>query len=98
MKTRGFASAIGGAAFLLAAASANAATFSDFPTIGANVDGPAILITLGSGGASLATNPGNNGPYEGIEDAYIGVWNNTNTTVGSIGLTGSGIFGFDGDG
>ena len=39
--------AIGGAALVLAATSANAATFSDFPNIGANIAGPAILITLG---------------------------------------------------
>ena len=98
-KTRSFASlAIGGAALVLAATSASAATFSDFPNIGANTAGAALLITLGSGGATIATNPTNSLPYEGIEDAYVGVWNNTSVTIGSIGLSGPGIFGFDGDG
>jgi hypothetical protein len=98
-RSRSFASlAIGGAALALAATSSSAATFSDFPNIGNNTSGAAILITLGSGGATLATNPTNSQPYEGIEDAYIGVWNNTNVTVTTIGLTGNNIFGFELDG
>ena len=97
--SKSFASlAIGGAALLFAAGSANAVSFTDFPSIGLNVDGPALLITLGSGGATISQNPGNSGPYDGVEDSYIGLWNNTSQSVSFVTLTGPGIFGFDGDG
>ena len=98
-KSRSFASlAMGGAALLLAAGSANAATFGDFPNIGNNTAGAALLITLGTGGATVSTNPTNSGPYDGVEDTYIGVWNNSGQVINSITLSGPGIFGFDGDG
>ena len=98
-KSRSFASlALGGAALLLAGGSANAVTFGDFPAIGQNTDGPALLITLGPGGAAVSENPGQHGAYEGSDDAYIGLWNNTNATVGFITLSGPNIFGFENDG
>ena len=37
-------------------------------------------------------------PYEGIEDQLVGVINNSSSTITSFVLTGSNLFGFDGDG
>jgi hypothetical protein len=40
-----------------------------------------------------------NGPFDGIEDTYVGVVNNsTGFVLNSLHLTGSNIFGLDGDG
>src|ERR1039457_48214 len=36
--------------------------------------------------------------YENSEDVIIGVKNNSSSSVPSIGLTGSGVFGLEGDG
>lgn len=56
-----------------------------------------LLITFGSDG-SIATEVGPQTDYEGIEDALIGVVNNTGKTLTSFNISGSNIFGFDGDG
>jgi hypothetical protein len=37
-------------------------------------------------------------PYEASEDVLIGVKNNSSSSLPSLGLTGSGIFGLEGDG
>jgi hypothetical protein len=37
-------------------------------------------------------------PYEDSEDILVGVQNNSSKPVGSLSLTGTGIFGFDADG
>jgi hypothetical protein len=70
-----------------------------FPPIGADTQ-PAFIITFGPNGAITTTKTGQ-GPYDGIEDTYVGVRNlaNSGTTVTKIHLTASvDIFGFDGDG
>ena len=76
----------------LVAGSAHAA----FPAYGADT-GPGIIITFGPGGAisSVATGQG---PYDGIEDTYVGFVNNSGHTVNGINLASAGIGGFDGDG
>ncbi len=57
------------------------------------------MITLGaSGSASTVNNFHGQGPYEGSEDTLVGVINNSGQTINQIGLTGSNIFGFEGDG
>jgi len=66
------------------------------PAIGATPGSDAI-ITLNPGGTATITITGNP-PYDGIEDNLVGVINNSGGTVGSITLSGSDIFGFDGDG
>lgn len=40
----------------------------------------------------------NGNPFDGSEDNYVGVVNNSSMSVGSLTLTGSGLFGFEGDG
>jgi hypothetical protein len=82
-------------AALIGATAAHAA----YPGIGNDTNGPEFLITITGGGASIGPGPGTGqGPYDGIEDTYIGVINNSGGTVGFLDLTGSYIFGFDGDG
>lgn len=59
-----------------------------------------VVITINPGG-SLTVSIKDNTPYDGAgsgEDALIGVVNSSGATVPSLTLTGSGIFGFDGDG
>jgi hypothetical protein len=55
------------------------------------------LITLNANGTVTVTVPNAN-PYDGTEDNYVGVVNNSSSAVGSLSLSGSNIFGFDGDG
>src|SRR5436853_7791265 len=49
-------------------------------------------------GTTVATSHPSTQPYDGVEDNYVGFLNNSNLIVNSITLTGSSIFGFDGDG
>jgi hypothetical protein len=55
-----------------------------------------LFITFNSNGSVSTSGPGGN--YEGIDDALVGVINNSGHTINSFKLTGSGIYGFDGDG
>jgi hypothetical protein len=59
-----------------------------------------LTITFGPGGAiSTTLGPYTALPfYEGNEDALIGVINNSGRTLSGFNISGSGIFGFDGDG
>jgi hypothetical protein len=76
---------------------------AQFPGIGEDTLGPQLFITLNPDGtASVSNGPGfAQGPYETVEDAYIGVRNNSGQTVNAMNLRSAssfGIFGFDGDG
>lgn len=84
----------GVAAGALVATSANA-----FPAIGNDTNGPTIMITFTQGGPTISQ-VSNQGPYDGVEDTYIGVQNTSGSVVNSIDLSSSQfqIFGFDGDG
>lgn len=58
-----------------------------------------LLITFNADGSISTTTPSS--PYvnyDNSEDALIGVVNNTNNTISSFTISGSFIFGFDGDG
>src|SRR5437660_174303 len=74
-----------------------------FPGVGNDSLGPVLVITIAANG-SISTAPGPGaaqGAYDGIEDNYIGVINNSSQTVNAIGLTSphaNDSFGFDGDG
>jgi hypothetical protein len=60
-----------------------------------------VLITFGSGGSIVTTNPNTNGFYDsGAEDNLVGIVNNSGSTLFSINLSSAtqNIFGFDGDG
>ena len=57
-----------------------------------------LLIVFNADGSIGTSGPG--GTYESVEDAVIGIVNNSGHTITSFQLTapGTGIFGFDGDG
>jgi PEP-CTERM motif len=87
-------------ATVIAAASAftisNSASAAPFPAINGHT--PGFVITLGPGGTSNVA-PTGQGPYDGIEDTYIGVVNNSGGPVPSIPISSTlQIFSFDGDG
>ena len=76
-----------------------------WPSIGADTLGPQYIITIdSSGNASIGAGPGSaQGPYDGIEDVYVGVVNNFSGPVTALTLHGTdtsngGSFAFDGDG
>ncbi|MGH8155642.1 MAG: PEP-CTERM sorting domain-containing protein [Rhodanobacteraceae bacterium] len=66
------------------------------PQLG-HADGCNTIITLNAGGTASITIT-TAAPYDGVEDQLVGVINNTGSTIGGITLSGSDIFGFDGDG
>jgi len=58
-----------------------------------------LVITFNANGSITTTIPaGATATFDGTEDALIGVVNNTTHAITSFGISGSGIFGFDGDG
>ena len=80
------------------ACSVTAASAAVFPNIGYNT-GPQILITLSGTNTAALTNPLGQGPYDGSDDAYIGVLNNTSQAISTLSLSSSlNIFGFESDG
>ena len=56
-----------------------------------------LLVTFGPGG-SISTSTGPQTNYDRVEDALIGVVNNSGHNLASFFISGSFIFGFDGDG
>jgi hypothetical protein len=52
------------------------------------------VVTVTNSGSSVNANP-----YDGTDDQYVGVTNNSSSTITSLTLSGpAGLFGFDGDG
>jgi hypothetical protein len=82
--------------FALSGNSAKATSFSQAPPVNLNT-GAEFLITW-NGTTFSVSGPSGEGPYDGIEDTLFGVQNNSTASLLSLSLTGSGIFGFDGDG
>jgi hypothetical protein len=56
-----------------------------------------VTITINAAGIASLSLTGQPA-YDGAEDALVGVINNSAVTINSLALTGSDIFGFDGDG
>ena len=56
-----------------------------------------VVITIAANGTASVSIP-DSSPYDGSEDTLVGVKNNSASTIASVNLTGSDIFGFDGDG
>lgn len=81
------------------------AAFTQCPPVGVNT-GCQFLITISAAGVATVqqdTVAPNNGPYDGVEDALVGVQNNSSVTVTTLPLSSpansaGGIFAFDGDG
>jgi hypothetical protein len=70
--------------------------FTQCPAVGADPSCK-LLIFIDNTGAVVLDNTAL-GPYDNIEDTLIGVQNNSGITITGFGISGSGIFGFDGDG
>lgn len=71
--------------------------YTECPAVGANT-GCAVLITINADGSTNAAIDTLQGPYDGADDTLVGVLNNSAGSVGSLPLSGSNIFGFEGDG
>ncbi len=72
-------------------------TYPQCPAIGNNT-GCAILIEWDGGNFTATVDP-SQGPYDSVEDTLVGIQNNsTSKTLSYVSLTGSDLFGFDGDG
>ncbi len=84
---------VAGAALALAPTQARA---SVCPTTSFSPGGCNLTITFSGSGTTTAFGPETN--YDGVEDALVGVVNNTSHVINSFKISGSGIFGFDGDG
>jgi PEP-CTERM motif len=87
----------------VAMSTGGAAYASVFPGFHDNPLGPEFLITFNANGSiATALNPvysTDPGPYDGSDDTYFGVINNTHSTISSFHLTSTlNIGGFDGDG
>ena len=69
------------------------------PSLGADTTSPycGVIITINPNLSLSFVKPGP-GPYDGIEDTMVGIVNNSASTINSLTLTGSNIFGFDYDG
>jgi len=84
------------AAMLVAPTQRAGAQASLCPAIGSST-GCSLYITLNPNGTGTVTSTGS-GPYDGVEDVLVGVLNNSGATVANLFLSGSDIFGFEGDG
>ncbi len=83
---------------LAAASSAQAAMYGgvSWPAYGAD-SYPGVILTYN--GSSYSVTATGAGPYDSIEDTYVGVINNSQGSISSINLSASTIImGFDGDG
>src|SRR5579875_2215942 len=73
--------AAGGTLALMALSSAGAQNWNTCPSLGpnsSNTAGCAVLITVGPGGTlNILLNPTNSQPYDGSDDALVGVVNNS---------------------
>ncbi len=89
------------AALLYGVGTANAAVCpgpSYCQGFGNDTNGATLVITVTNSGATIGAGPSSQGPYDGSEDTYIGVQNNSTHTITSLNISGPGIFGLDGDG
>lgn len=82
---------------LLANASAALAAFPQCPSIGLS-SGCAVLVTINPSGSLTLQFDRSVPPFDGDDDALVGVVNKSGATVFGITLRGRGIFDFDGDG
>jgi hypothetical protein len=88
-----------GAALVVPISPAAAAICPQTQFTGTNSNFCNLTITFGSKGSiTTHSQKGATTNYDGVEDALIGVVNDTGHTISSFRISGSGIFGFDGDG
>ena len=88
-----------GAAFAVAPTAAEAAVCPATGFTGTNPNNCNLTITFtASGGITTTQQAGATTNYDGVEDALIGVVNNSGHSISGFKIMGSNIFGFDGDG
>jgi hypothetical protein len=68
------------------------------PNTGTNSNHCNLTITFSPGSTKTSSQKGATTNYDGVEDALIGVVNNTTSAITSFKISGANIFGFDGDG
>ncbi len=98
-KARGVASLLGaliGMIVALAGAPASEALFTQCPPVDKDT-GCQFLITVTDAGSSIAED-GTQPPYEGEDDALIGVQNGSSRPIGALPLEAPGLFAFEQDG
>lgn len=71
--------------------------FNECPHIGQSTSCSVLISISASGGVLLLTDP-SIGSYTGSNTSLVGVLNNSSLTITTLQLTGSGIFGFNGEG
>ena len=88
-------------ALMLSAPAATAATppFTQCPAVFKDTSCQYLITANDKGGLTLDSDP-SQGPYEGSDDALVGVQNSSTKPLASIalGVAGDGSFAFDGDG
>jgi len=77
--------------------SLNAWSIGNCPPVGQSPS-CGVLITVTTTGALTFQFDPSVPPFDGVEDTLVGVQNDSGATIYGIFLSGSGIFGFDGDG
>jgi hypothetical protein len=73
------------------------AAFGQCPPFGPDT-GCAVLFTVHADGSVTSATDPSQPPFEGVEDSYVGIQNDSSGSVTSLTLSGADIFGFDGDG
>ncbi len=63
-----------------------------FPNINDDTNGPSVIITFNPNGSATTTAGGPpSGPYDGADDTFIGVINNSPNTINSFNLSGAAL-------
>jgi len=100
-KIRGLAAslilALGGVLINTAPASAQVPPFTQCPPVGVDTSCAVLIVFNADGSRTTLVDP-TQPPFDGIEDTLIGVQNNSTVSITMLGLSGTNIFGFDGDG
>jgi len=84
-------------ATIVVSSSSTALAIGQCPAIGQSTSCSILITIKPNGSLTFQTDPSVR-PFDGIEDVLVGVTNQSGATVFGISLTGSDIFGFDGDG
>ncbi len=80
-----------------AMAAATSPPFTECPTVGSATSCD-VLITVNANGSATVALDSTQPPYDNVEDSLVGVLNNSAHAIGALPLSGSDIFGLEGDG
>ncbi len=88
---------LGASATTAAASGPTTPPFTQCPAVGGDTSCGLLIVINPNGSPTVLSDPGQ-GPYDAIEDTLIGVQNLSGQTIPSLPISGSDIFGLDGDG